>query len=135
MDEISRKACDPIVTKEVTITMLSGTPPIIPCIRVPYTPSPDAPNRQRLVTFKTEGGTATVIIPVEGTVTSAIPLPNLGVPGCTTFKVDDQHIATVEIKVENTQDIEIEYQILCNDHGTLYWAKGDSPPRMQIPPV
>jgi hypothetical protein len=121
--------------REVVIRVDSETQPIIPYIKVPYTPDANTKIRQRVVTFKVEGGTATVIIPVAGEVTSVGSREAVDFDKYAQFEVDKEGTTLKITQPNKVETIEIEYQILCNDNGNLYWAKGQSPPRMQIPPV
>jgi len=126
----------PIEMRDLTVDVNFTSKPTIPYIEIPYTSDPNAPTgRRRLVTFRTRGGTAIVVVPVESQVQPASSgqySPELGVM---IFKID-QNGTTLEITKENTETLrEVEYQIYCNDGTNQYWAEGQSPPRMQIPPV
>ena len=126
----------PTVMKKVTIEVNSLTKPKIPFIEIPYTDDAKAPNgHRRLVTFSAEGGTATFIVPLVGAVnpdSSALPSNS---PLITKFRINEGESTTLEINEPNEEEIEVYYQILCNDGTHEYRAEGNSPPRMQIPPV
>jgi hypothetical protein len=125
----------PTVTNEVTIEVNSMSKPRIPFIKVPFGADPDDPSTMvRRVTFRTDTGEATIMVPVE----AKVIYPNLKqvTPGArgTVFRVD-QNGATLVITEQNEEEITVTYQILCDDGTTRYWAEGESPPRMQIPPT
>jgi len=124
---------EPTEMREVSIEVDFRLKPKIPFVKVPVTADPNNPGvNVRRVTFKTDKGTATVIIPVEGKVTypnsEQVSLPS----GITVLDVDE-YGATLEITEQNKEEIEVEYQILCDDGTNRYWAEGQSPPRIIIP--
>lgn len=119
--------------KEITIKVDSTARPKIPFARVPATADPQNPNHaKREVTFKTDRGTAWVVIPVEGKVFYASS-EQVSLPSRVTVLKVDTNGATLVITEKNEQEIEVEYQVLCDDGKDQYWAEGQSPPRIIIP--
>jgi len=119
--------------QEITIKVDSKLTPKIPFAKIVAKPDPSNPSRDiREIIFKTEGGTATVVIPVEGKV--AYPQAELvSSPSRVTVLQVDTNGKTLIITEKNEKERTIEYQILCDDGTTRYWAEGESPPKIIIP--
>jgi hypothetical protein len=88
--------------------------------------------------FKVQGGVSYVLIPDEHLllVGEQGEVPASG--GVLAFKVDANG-AKVKVPADypkSHENIDIYYSVLCFDKdGNAYYAEGDSPPRMQIPPT
>ena len=127
------KTVEPREMKVITITVDSKLKPKIPFAKVVAKPDPSNPRHDiREIIFKTEGGTATVAIPVEGMVVypqSELVLP----PSRVTVLQVDTKGATLVITEKNEKEFMAEYQVLCDDGTTRYWAEGESPPKIIIP--
>jgi len=124
---------EPTEMREVTIEVDFGLKPKIPFVKVPVTADPNNPGVDlRKITFKTDRGTAWVIIPVEGKVFYASS-EQVSLPSRVTVLKVDTNGATLVITEKNGQEIEVEYQVLCDDGKERYWAEGQSPPRIIIP--
>ena len=119
--------------QEITIKVDSKLRPKIPFAKIVAKPDPSIPSRNiREITFKTEGGKATVVIPVEGRV--AYPEAELvSSPSRVTVLQVDTKGVTLVITEKNEKELMVEYQVLCDDGTKRYWAEGQSPPKIIIP--
>ena len=124
---------EPREMKVITITVDSKLKPKIPFAKVVAKPDPSNPDHDiREITFKTEGGKATVVIPVEGKV--AYPEAELvSSPSRMTVLQVDTNGTTLVITEKNEKERKVEYQVLCDDGTTRYWAEGESAPKIIIP--
>ncbi|MCK5376326.1 MAG: hypothetical protein KAJ97_04530 [Acidobacteria bacterium] len=119
--------------EELTIKVDSRLKPKIPRIKVKKVPDPhNSAGTIRRVTFKTDKGTAWVFIPVAGKVISQ-GSEQVSLSSRVTALKADTNGATLVITEKNEQEIEVEYQVLCDDGKDRYWAEGQSPPRIIIP--
>jgi hypothetical protein len=122
--------------EELTIKVDYEKQPLIPFFKVPLGPNPNpqqSKRQVRRVTLKTNTGTASITVPVKGMVFFP-QSPPIKLPSEEPFVVDEDG-AILMITENNTTDLTVYYQVHCNDGTNQYWAEGESPPRMQIPPV
>jgi hypothetical protein len=127
------KPVEPKEMKVITITVDSKLKPKIPFAKIVAKPDPSNPNHDiREITFKTDTGTATVVIPVEGMVVYPQSEKVSLLSRAPLLKVDTKG-ATLVITEKNEKEFMVEYQVLCDDGTTRYWAEGESPPKIIIP--